>query len=505
MYEYRQIIVQMRLGLKDRQISRAGLAGRKKCKDIRTIAQYKGWLGTTSPVPSDEELSEAFDKNKNKSPQSSVAQHHEFVKSLYTKGFTATVIYNQMVTKLGFKASYTAVQTYIHKYVKDNTQAVTTPLHFAPGDSAQIDFGQGPMIYNTETGRKQKTWFFLMVLSFSRHMYAEIVWEQKVETWIGCHIRAFRFFNGIPKKVIIDNAKCAVIVASKTEPQIQHSYYSFASEVGFAISACAPRDPQKKGRVEAGVKYIKSAFFPLREFKDLVDANQQLRAWVLSAAGNRKHGSTGKAPLTEFIEFEQPVLLPLPDVMPEPKVFHQVKVHKDCHVRYQKVLYSVPYQQVGEILLLTATASTIDIYKDHKLITSHCRSHKERDTITKKNHIPPNAQAFLSRGPDYCLEQAKIIGSHCLEIVEEMLTDPVVDKLKAVQKVISLKQTYGPARLEAACHRAIKHHCVDLKALRMILRDGLDYQQMEDQVAFDLIGTAYTSGKYCRDFSNEIH
>ena len=316
MYEYLQIIVQMRLGLTNHEIARSKLAGRKKCKDIRTIAQYKGWLGPNTKLPSEEELNESFNKQVNKSPQSSVAPYHEFVKLLHIQGFTATVIYNQLVAKMGFKGSYGAVQTYVLRHVKDTKKPVTTPLHFSPGESAQIDFGQGPMIYNPDTGKKQKTWFFLMVLSFSRHMYAEIVWDQKVETWIGCHTRGFKFFNGIPKKVIIDNAKCAVIKASRTEPEFQHSYYNYASEMGFAISACAPRDPQKKGRVEAGVKYIKQSFFPMKEFKDFVDANQQLKAWVLGEAGNRKHGTTGKAPLTEFTKYEQPVLLPLPEVIP---------------------------------------------------------------------------------------------------------------------------------------------------------------------------------------------
>ena len=180
-------------------------------------------------------------------------------------------------------------------------------------------------------------------------------------------------------------------------------------------------------------------------------------------------------------------------------------MHKDCHVRYNKILYSVPYQNVGEVLLLTATSSTVSIYKDHTLIASHCRSYKERDTVTKQNHIPPNAKAFLTRGPQWCKEEAEVIGPCVLEIVEDMLTDPVVDKLKAAQRVISLKETYGPVRLEAACQRALKHHCVELKAIKSILKDGIDYQQLEDDIAFELINTAYTSGKYCRNFSQEIH
>ena len=117
---------------------------------------------------------------------------------------------------------------------------------------------------------------------------------------------------GIPKKIIIDNAKCAVTKASRTDPVVQKNYYDYASELGFCISACAPRDPQKKGRVESGVKYIKNAFFPLREFKNIDDANVQLKHWILTDAGNRTHGTTGKSPLNEFSDFEEGMLLPLP-------------------------------------------------------------------------------------------------------------------------------------------------------------------------------------------------
>ena len=139
-----------------------------------------------------------------------------------------------------------------------------------------------------------------MVLSWSRHMYAEIVLRQDIETWLGCHRRAFEWFNGVPGKVIIDNAKCAITKACYHDPVVQRAYAECAQGYGFIISACPPYDPQKKGRVESGVKYVKNRFVPLREFRDLVDANKQLKNWVLEEAGNRVHGSTREKPLVLF-------------------------------------------------------------------------------------------------------------------------------------------------------------------------------------------------------------
>lgn len=188
--------------------------------------------------------------------------------------------------------------------VKDENSEIDCILDFAPGEAAQVDFGKGPDIVDAFTGALTKTWIFVMTLCFSRHMYAEIVADQKVRTWLGCHRRAFEWFGAVPAKAIVDNAKCAIVKACFWDPQVQRSYAEFAEGYGFIISPCPPRDPQKKGRVESGVKYVKRAFVPLRTFRSLADANAQLHAWVMQTAGNRIHGTTKEKPLTLFAETE---------------------------------------------------------------------------------------------------------------------------------------------------------------------------------------------------------
>jgi len=137
-------------------------------------------------------------------------------------------------------------------------------LTFKPAEAAQIDFGAGPPITDVYTGEIFKTWFFVMTLCWSRHQYAEFVRDQTVATWLGCHRRAFESFSGVPSRAIIDNAKCAITKACVHEPAVQRAYAECAGGYGFKIDPCPPRDPQKKGIVEAGVKYIKGNFLPLR-------------------------------------------------------------------------------------------------------------------------------------------------------------------------------------------------------------------------------------------------
>ena len=93
-----------------------------------------------------------------------------------------------------------------------------------------------------------------MTLCFRRHQYAEVIWDQRVETGLACHHRAFEWFNAVPARLIIDNAKCAITRACTRDPEVQRAYGECAEGYGFKIDPCPPREPQKKGRVEAGVK-----------------------------------------------------------------------------------------------------------------------------------------------------------------------------------------------------------------------------------------------------------
>lgn len=93
-------------------------------------------------------------------------------------------------------------------------------------------------------------------------MYAEIVWDQKIKTWLQCHRNAFEFLGGVPGKVVIDNLKSAITRAYEKDPVVTRSYGDFALDWGFQIKPCRPRTPWHKGQVERGVKYVKQSFLP---------------------------------------------------------------------------------------------------------------------------------------------------------------------------------------------------------------------------------------------------
>lgn len=190
MYEYLMIISQLRQGASVRGLARSQVADRKKLRKVRDVALTQGWLDANKEMPSEEELSLFFKKSRSDS-SAYLVPHQEKIEQWTKQGVQASTIYSHLQREHGFKGSYSVVQRHI-KVFKDQQKPVTTILEFSPGESAQVDFGQGPKLINSGTGEEQKTWIFVMVLSWSRHMYAEIVLHQDVRTWLACHRRAFR-------------------------------------------------------------------------------------------------------------------------------------------------------------------------------------------------------------------------------------------------------------------------------------------------------------------------
>ncbi len=499
MHEIRQVLVRMRMGESNRTIAKTGLIGRNKAADLREFAEQHGWLDLDKPLPDTTELAAHLaDKPRNQTTTSLITPYHDKVKIWVEAGVQGTTIHQTLVNRFGFKGSYSSLRRYLHQLGRANP-VVTTVMDFPPGDASQVDFGAGPRIVDTDTGEIRKTWIFVMTLAWSRHMYAEFIRDQSVATWLACHRRAFEWFNGLPARVVIDNPKCAITRACYHDPEVQRAYADCAEAYGFLIAPCPVRDPQKKGRVESNVKYIKNAFVPLREFRGMSDANQQLKQWLMSVAGNRIHGTTRTQPLKRFADTEQHLLKALPDVPPELAVWVKVKVHGDCHIQFEQCRYSVPHTLVHQSLWLRASDTSVRIYQAHELKAIHSRLKHPGDRSTLDDHLPPNALAFKMRDPQWCLKQAREIGEHCESLITRLFNDRVLDNLRGAQGIVGFQKRYGNARLNAACLRALTFDNIGYRAIKQILEKGLDQQTLGED-SFDTLADSYTGGgRFCRD------
>jgi hypothetical protein len=302
----------------------------------------------------------------------------------------------------------------------------------------------------------------------------------------------------------IDNPKCAITRACYYEPEVQRSYGQLALGYSFRIDPCPVRDPKKKGRVESGVKYIKSSFVPLREFHSLEHANEQLRAWILEEAGNRIHGTTRERPLALFTQTEQAMLQPLPAIAPECPAWAKAKLHGNCHVQFEHCYYSAPFQLIGQELWLEIAPSALRIYRDHELVATHPRRFKPGTKSTVQDHLPPDAVAFLMRDPQWCLTQATAIGPACRALVETLFSHRVLDHLRAAQGLLRLGESFGRNRLEAACSRALNFGAPTYRTVKQILTHGFD--QQPDLIAVAELEAPYLSGgHFSRNPGDPLH
>ena len=478
MFQYRAVLVRLRQGDSERDIARARLMGRGKVAAFRALASRHGWLSADTPLPDDAVIVAVVGQARRaRSTISSVEPLRAVVERWVDQGVGGVAIHAALCREHGYSGSYSAVRRMLRAIGAARPPQATVRLQFAPGEAAQVDFGSGPMLVDPARGEMRRTWAFVMTLCFSRHQYVEFVWDQTVATWLGCHRRAFEWFAAVPARLIIDNPKCAITKACSRDPLVQRAYAECAEGYGFKIDPCPPADPAKKGVVEAGVKYVKGNFLPTRSFRDLADLNAQTRRWVMEEAGIRIHGTTREPPLSLF-GVEKPLLRPLPPIAPDLGTWNPARVHRDCHVQFDRCFYSVPFTLVGQPLWLRATDGAVAIYQDYRQVAAHPRGRKPGQRLTVRDHLPPQAQAFFAHDRDWCVEQATRIGPSCAALIERLLSDRIVERLRAAQAVLRMAERYGTQRLEAACARALAHDSPSYRTVKTILAGGFDLQPL---------------------------
>jgi transposase len=472
--DVRELLRRLRAGQTHRQIARDLRVARKTVAKYRDLAEQQGLL--TGPLPSPAELegctaAKVADSNLPCQPFKAVAWQ-PVIEDLRRRGVEMMAIYQRLRDDHGYLGSYSSLRRYV-RHLEPLTPTGFVRLEVEPGEEAQVDFGSAGEMVDPQTGEVRKAHVFVMTLSHSRHQYAVIVFDQKVETWLWCHRQAFEYFGGVPRKVTIDNLRAAIVKAVLTDPVAQRSYRDCAEHYGFLISPCRPATPRHKGKVESGVHYVKRNFLAGREFRDIVEANEYLHRWVEEVAGQRIHGTTRERPLVRFREVERGALLPLPATPHDLGVWKKVKLHPDCHVVVDGAYYSAPHRLIGTQLWARTNRREVHVFHDYERIASHAWG-RPGTRRTLREHYPPEKVAWLMATPQFCRRRAEEIGANTGEFMERLLGDHPMDRLRGAQAVVRLATRYGPQRLERACQRALCFEEISPASLRRILEKGLE-------------------------------
>lgn len=475
--DIRELVLQIRAESRDRQIQRDMGIDRRTVKRYRIWAQEQGLL--EGSMPTQEALqalvSETLKEKEPPQNQSTAAGYRAEIEGWIKEKVEVTAMW-QRLKERGYTGSYSSVLRFARSLEPHQPEAVTR-VERKPGEEAQVDFGYAGLMLDPQTGVRRKTWAFVMVLSWSRHAYVEFVFEQKVETWLRCHRNALEFFGGAPERIVVDNLKAAITQAVWDDPQVQYAYRECAEHYGFRIAPCRPATPEHKGKVENGVSYVKGNFLGGRTPATLTQANREVRAWCLTTAGLRIHGTTKEKPLERFELVEKARLKPLPESEYDLALWKKVKLHRDCHVVLEGSYYSAPFRLVGQKLLACAGSRQVRLYTEkYELVATHERAQKAGERYTHPNHLPAEKLPGLLLDRENCHAEAGEVGPATQQVVESLLDDPVVERLASAGRLVRLRRRFGDERLEAACRRALLFGDPSYKTVKGILTQGTDQE-----------------------------
>lgn len=503
MHYLRDIINRLRAGDSERRIARDLKLSRPTVHKYKEWAAEQGYLQLDQPLPESAELlAQLGAVSGPPAMTSSLAPYRETVEQLLEQGVEMTAIWQRLQENHGYGGSYSAVRRFV-KRLRPNEPEAFVRVQTAPGEEMQVDFGNVGQLFDPVRGRRRPAYAFVATLSYSRHQYAELVFDQKVPTWLALHRRAFEYFGGVPTRVVPDNLKAAVIQALVYDPVLGEAYRRLALHYGFLISPTRPGTPRHKGKVESGVHYVQRNFMAGQDFVDIQVANHRLGVWLRETAGVRIHGTTRQAPLRLFADYEQAALQPLP---PTPFTLQQikpVKVHPDCHITLDGSYYSVPYRYIGQKLDAYVSDHLVELYQGVELVASHVRCAQPGQWQTRLADYPPEKAAYLSQTPSYCRHQASQMGPATSQVVDTLLAERPLDRLRAVQAILRLADSVGPHRLEAACARALHFGDVRYRRIKLILKAALDREPLPQETPLSDPAPAFTFARPSTDFFPE--
>lgn len=402
--------------------------------------------------------------------QQAIAAYEENIKSWLSEPDMTAKQICRLLNELGNSFSYTSVKRYVRRLNPDMSRQVTIRIETPAGEQAQVDFGQVTLTFGEV---RKRLWAFIMTLAFSRHRFVRFVERQDTATWLDCHIRAFEFFGGVPRTVLLDNLKAGVVKPDLYDPTINRAYGELERHYGFIADPAKVGTPEHKGKVERSVPIVRQQLAAGRQYLDLADANEKALAWSLTGIGMEKHGTTHEEPVIRFERDEKQTLLPLPSSRFETPLWKECTVHPDHHVVFDKSYYSLPTRYVGKKVWVKGTSRMVEIFLDREPIKSHPRAYKPGTWQTDMADYPDKAKAFLFAHPAWCRKQAEEMGSHVGRMVNEILSPHSLQNLRKAQAVIRLGQKHGAEKLDAACRHLLSFGSTYLKSLQRILEKGI--------------------------------
>ena len=302
----------------------------------------------------------------------------------------------------GYPGSYTILKRLVRELRPPATGGFEHRFETPAGQQAQADFAYFRAVFTDEPSQVHVVWLFTMVLGFSRYLFGRFVLHQDLETLLRCHVMAFERFGGVPRTVLYDRMRTAVIDEDADgRPIFNAKLLDLAGHFGFVPRACQPYRAKTKGKVERPYRYVRQDFFLGREFANQADLNTQFDTWLAEVANCREHGTTRRCVQTSFGE-EQPHLQPLPRIPYRAVLRLERRVSRDGLVSIDGNQYSVPDTTRHRVVEVQSLLQEIQIFDGGQLVAVHPPQEGRGHIVIAAGHrrFPPPGNATVRRtGP----------------------------------------------------------------------------------------------------------
>jgi transposase len=425
----------------------------------------------TAPPPADANAVELAVLEQPCTPVTSLATSsacepwREFIQTQLHLRRNATAIYQDLVDLHGFTHRYNSVKRFVAKLQQREPEQFDR-LEFAPGEEAQVDYGEGALTFDPLTQRWRKPRLFVMTLRYSRRSFRRVVWKSSQQVWAQLHEQAFRYFGGVPRYVVLDNLKEGVIKPDLYEPELNSVYAAMLAHYQCVADPARVRDPNRKGTVEHAIQHTQNTALKGRRFDSISEQNEFLEHWEQSWASKRIHGRE-KQQVQAMFEQERGSLNALP--ISSFAFFTDLvrTVCDDTTVRVDSSNYAARPAAIGAKVLVRLYVHLVEIRElgTARLLRTHARSERAGSVILPDDERPFNP----SRQTDYLFKQATAIGTHCLGLCRHWFEQHGRPGQRRMWGLVRLAGKYPPALVERACQQGLQDGLTSLKAIETLL------------------------------------
>jgi transposase len=348
------------------------------------------------------------------------------------------------------------------------------------GEKAFVDYaGQRPTIVDSTTGEVIAVELFVAVLGASNYTFAEATRSQQSADWIASHVRAVEYFGGVPAVWVPDQLRTGVTRPCRYEPGVQRTYVVWAQHYQTVVLPARPAKPRDKAKVEVGVQVAERwilARLRHETFFSLAALNARIAELRTALNARPMKGYGGRSRRDLFEQFDRPALRPLPAERFVHGDWLEVRVNIDYHVDVDRHFYSVPHALVHATLDVRLSATTVEIFQRGARVWVHARSHQPGRHTTVVAHMPKAHRAHQEWSPSRLVRWGATIGPETATLVEQILASrPHPEQgYRSCLGLLRLAKQYGPARLNAACARAVAVGARSYRHVDSMLQHGLD-------------------------------